>query len=185
MKVKDIIKISATLLAKDNVAGYLTTEGAQADKNTLREINVLITLLNGLLTELASTYVPMQKIEQTGGATEIEFCNLSENAIRIIDAQDKDKNSINYVHHTKSIKTSSPCYYLVYEYIPTQYDLEDSIGYDPKDITETIIAYGLCAEYCITEARYSEAIVFHEKYVEGIKSRKQTKNGKTVARQWM
>ncbi len=184
MKVKDIIKISATLLGKDNVVTALAMPLDFADNTTLREINAFTTLLNSMLIELASTYVPMLKTEEVGGVTEIVFKNLSENAIRIVEALDKDKNSISYTQKPDALKTKTPCYYLVYEYIPAQYDLEDSVGYTQNDITETIIAYGLSAEYCISEARYLEAVAFHEKYLEGIKSRSKIQNGKTVARKW-
>jgi hypothetical protein len=184
MKVKDIIKTSATLLAKDNVVRYLATENSEVDTNTLREVNVFTTLLNCLVSELAGTYVPMKKTEEIGEKNEILFKDLSENAIRIIDVLDKDKNSISFAQYTDKIKTTSLIHYVVYEYIPTQFGLNDSLSYTSKDVSKIVLAYGLCAEYCITEARYDEAMVFHEKYIEGIKSRNKTKNGKVVARVW-
>ena len=184
MKVKDIIKTAGTLLSKDNVVGFLIDENTNNDKNTLRDVNVFITLLNCLLCELAGTYIPMKKVENLNGETQIFFKNLSENVVRILSVFKKDGEKISYKQDVEKIQTSSPAYYIEYEYMPAYYDLNDVIGYSHKDVSKTVLAHGLCCEYLLSEARYSEAMIFHEKYVNGIASHKKCKNSKTVARVW-
>lgn len=184
MKIKDIIKTSSALLGKENVLGYLTDQTTFNDKFTLYEVNLFTTLLNNLLSELAGTYIPMVKTEKVNGATEVYFKNLTENAIRILDVLDFNERPVAYSLTAEKIKANSTFYYVVYEYVPTNYNLEDVIGYTAKDVSKTVLAYGLCAEFCISQARYSEALIFHDKYVNGIEKKQKRKNAKTVARLW-
>ncbi len=184
MKIKDIIKTSSALLGKENVLGYLTDQNTFNDKLTLYEVNLFTTLLNGLICELAGTYIPMIKTEKLNGETEIYFKNLTENAIRILDVLGENEKSVSYSLTAEKIKANSKCYSVVYEYVPSNYNLEDVIGYTAKDVPKTVLAYGLCAEFCISQARYSEALIFHDKYVSGIEKKQKRKNAKTVARLW-
>lgn len=184
MKVKDIIKASAMMLSKDNVVGYLTNENTNNDANTLREVNVFTTLLNCLLNELAGTYIPMKKTEKIDGKLEVEFKDLSENVVKIVEVLGENEERVIYEQKTQKLIAYAPCYYVTYEYVPSYYSLSDTIGYTHKDVSKTALSYGLCSEYLISEARYKEAMVFHEKYVEAIKNIQKTKNKKTVARKW-
>ena len=179
MKIKDIIKASATLLGKENVLSYLG-DASSANKETLSEVNVFTNLANLLLVELACSYIPMQKTEDVNGQLEIAFNDLSEKVVKVIDVLGCFGKSINYLVKTDRIVCSENPISVVYQYLPSNYALTDDIAYTEKDVSVSVLSYGLCAEFCITEARYEEAIFFHEKYILGLEKLKKQK----IAKWW-
>ena len=183
MKVKDIIKTSATILSKENVVKYLSSEDAETDLVTLSEVNTFVTLLNTILEELASGYVAMVKTENLHGKTTISFKDLTEKAIKIIGFYDANGQEIGFSQYEDHAVVYGYASTICYEYIPSSYGLNDVIGYT-TEVTLSALANGLCAEFCITEGRYEEGVFFHEKFVSQIENSKTLKSKKMAVRVW-
>ena len=179
MKVKDIIKTSATLLGKENVVKYLTDENQETDLITLSEVNTFVTLLNTLLEELASGYIPMVKTEDIGGKQKVAFSDLTEKILKIVAFYNANGNEVSYTQNTDHAIVYGYAETISYEYLPSSYGLNDVIGYT-KEITVLSLAYGLAGEFCITQGRYEEGVFFHQKFVDSIENVKKIK-GKTMA----
>ena len=71
-----------------------------------------------------------------------------------------------------------------YQYSPTNYALEDEIGYTEKDISSRVIAYGVASEVCIIEGEFEQAVMHHKRYVDEIALLTMPKNAMIKQRSW-
>jgi hypothetical protein len=82
------------------------------------------------------------------------------------------------------VKISRHCDSVEYRYRHTNYGLEDTIDYTEKDVSSTILAYGLAAEFALAEGDFDRACTMHDRYVEGVHAICKPKNRNTKARAW-
>lgn len=167
MTVKEIIKLAAVLLGRENVALY--GEGDQADSETLYQIDVLTRCVNLVVNELSNTYVPMVKCEEVNMSDgTVRFSDLAENALKIIGLYDCAGNELSYRQYPEYIKAERPVCKVSYRYIPANYGYTDEIGYRETEVPARIIAFGTVAEFCLTERMFEDACSWHKRYMDGI-----------------
>ncbi len=184
MNVKEIIKISCLLLNKQNVLDYLS--GGSPDSATLSTVANMSSLCNLVINELACTYVPMTKQEKVNFQSgKVYYTDLTERAVRIIDVTDTNGNSTPYQVTAEYVKCNYNASNIEYEFIPPNYDLEDEFSFSNPKVNARVLAYALCAEYCITEARFDEAVTWHKRYVDEICEICFPKNKSIKQRSWV
>lgn len=167
MTVKEIIKTSATLLGREEVVKYI--DGGQGDADTLSKVNVLTRLINLVINELAGSFIPMIKSEEISVLNDkIYYKDLSENLLNIVSVTDMHGNEISYEKKHEYIAVNLKNAIVEYEYLPANYGLEDSVGYEENQVSSRVLAYGLAAEFCITEGAFDEAVMWHKRYADGI-----------------
>ncbi len=165
MKIKEIINNSALYLGLGDVREYLVAQ-TDASEETLKTVGVLTGLCNLVISELASTYIPMTATEEVSAvAGKIFFENLNHAAIKVVSVKDRSGNEINFEVFPEYIKLKDGRFTVEYEYIPQNYGLTDDIGYGEKDVPQAALSYGLCAEYCITQCRFEEAVSWRKRYI--------------------
>ena len=69
-----------------------------------------------------------------------------------------------------------------YEYAPDKVGLDDEICYMEKDVPVRVIAYGVAAEYCITEGDFDQAVMWHKRYTDAISDICVPKNTRAAKR---
>ncbi len=183
MTIKEIIKISATYLGMEDVIKYLLE--LEEGEYTLTEIDTLTRLANMVINELACSYVPLTVREQL--ITErrmINFSDLSECALEIICAYDTDKEPVEYEQFPEYIISPSMIASVEYRYLPSNYGLTDKVGYNENQVPARVIAYGVVSEYCLTERRFDESVMWHQKYLDAISDICTPKNSKIKQRRW-
>lgn len=167
MTVKDIIKLTAVLLGRENIVLY--NHDDKADSNTLYQVDVLTRCTNLVVNELASTYVPMIKREQVNSnGGKVNFSELSENALKILKVYDVNGNELECKFHPEYLQANKSVGEILYRYIPSNYGYTDIMGYKETEVPARIIAYGVTAEYCLTERMFEDACAWHKKYMDGI-----------------
>ena len=72
-----------------------------------------------------------------------------------------------------------------YEYAPKNYGLDDDIGYTEQDISLSALAYGVTAEYCITQGLFEQAVMHHKRFVDNVAEICLPKNKKIKSRSWL
>lgn len=165
MQIKEIIKISALLLGRTNVIDYLDQK-ENCGEDALPTVNTFVGLSNLVINELACTYIPMCKTETVnveGG--KLYYGQLSERALKIRAVYNEDGKSVSFSEKPEYIDCPYSQVSVEYEFAPSNYGLEDEIGYMEKDVPARVIAYGVAAEFCISEGLFEQAITHHDRYV--------------------
>lgn len=185
MKIKDVIKIAATFLGRTDVTAYLESGETESGSETLQTVNLMTNLTNLVITELSSTYIPLKTTENVYSSMgKIYYSRLSQTPVRTVSVSFYGKQ-IDYGYNPEYLIVPHDGMYTVeYEYTPSNLGLDDHVGYTEKDITATILAYGLAAEFCITEGGFEQAVMWHKRYADGIERLCMPKNRRISERRW-
>ncbi len=168
MTIKDIIKTAAVFLNLTDVTEYLNGNVQTPAANTLSAVNSLTGLTNLVIAELAASYVPMTCTEtvQTDDG-KIVFASLTHNVTRILSVKNSFGHDAEFKLYPEYIKVFGGEYTVEYEYAPANYGLNDAVGFNGK-ITAALLGYGVAAEYCITQGRFEESLLWRQRYAAGV-----------------
>ncbi len=184
MTVKEILIKSATLIGREDVVSYLAND-AEASEATVNTVNIMVRLLNLVVNELASSFVPMIATERISAVDrKISYATLSNNPREILNAYGAfGSDCLLKVTHAFAV-VGEDAVDLEYSYFPPQLTLTDDVGYFERDIPSRVIAYGLCAEYAVSQGCYKDAVCWHERFCGGIAEFCPPKNKKIKGRNW-
>lgn len=187
MKISEIIKNSATLLAREDVVNYLSNENEkEVSKETLETVNLLTRLSNLVIRELAEGLILMEKEVEVLGKSSVSFLELGIEPLDIIAVYDRNGDKLKFNKDSYGITANGGLIYrIVYSYLPNNYDLNDSVGKFEKPISSSVLAYGVCAEFCLVEARFDEAFMWNDRYVNGVHAITKPKNGRVKGRNFV
>lgn len=186
MKISDIVLSVATYLGKSGVEKYLLNGDAEnATSETLMQTDVLTRLANLVINEIAGGYIPMIKKEKiTVDNGKIYIADLSENALEIKNVL-YNGQEVSFKIKGAYVQVFAAANEIEYSYMPHNYGLTDEIGYSEKDISSTALSFGVAAEYCLTEWRFEEAVMWRERFTDAMKKFCKIKNGKILERAWV
>lgn len=192
MKISRIIKATAELLGLSDVAEYLSAaESAnggnlpQADAATLSAVNTFKDLCNLVIGELASTYIPMVYRETLSCDGKIYYSAFTKRPVRVLSLKTADGVKAEFVGDFEYIRAKSGTYTVEYEYIPDGYTLTEEIGFAEGKPSEITLAYGTCAEYCVKEGRFQEAVAWRKRYTDAVEKCVLPKSRNSKGRVWL
>ena len=177
MTVKDIIKASATLIGRDEIVGQLN--GTQSCVEAQRSVDKMVELLNLVIGELYSSYIPLVTSEGR-----VYYDNLSKIAIKINKVFSAQNVELYFDVRSTYLQTDSGNVTIEYQFVPKKYALSDTIDYTEKDVPMHALVYGLCAEFCLSEARFEQAVAHHKRYVDAISQVVKLKSVNIKERSW-
>ena len=183
MTVKDVIKVQAMLVGREDVVDYLSGKTNNPSTVTLSATDVMVRCINLTIGELANTYVPMIASYVSSGS-EVHFSDLPEQISEVISVKDRAGSVKEYIFHPEKITGLSVGDVLEYSYIPPNYDLEDVIGYSETQLPVRLLAYAGASEYCLTERAFDESVMWRDRYINDLAILIRPKNTKIKARGW-
>lgn len=204
MTVKDILKTAAALLNLTDCTEYFaateavqsTEQGAaqsaaqgaeyQPSADTLAKVDILTRLANIVITELASSFVPIvcaEEVETSDG--KIVFADLAHKITRVLSVKNEFGHDAEFKLYPEYLKVFGGRYTLEYEYLPENYALSDTVGFTEGKITAALLGYGVAAEYCITQGRFEEAVLWRKRYSYGVERAVLPKNAAIKGRCWL
>ena len=166
MTVKSIVKLACIMLKKECAIKYLETGEVSGD--ALETVNALTSCVSLTVNELACSYIPLIKEESVDGSEKIAYSSLSENPLKILSILDDSGREIDFTQTAEFITCKKSANKIKYSYSPSNFNLEDITGYNEADVPARVIAYGVCAEYCLTIRAFSESVTFHKRYTESL-----------------
>lgn len=182
MKVKEIIMTASTLLGREDVVDYLANKKVESDDLTLRAIDLMVRCVNIVISELASTYIPMKK-KQVFTKSEVPFSEFDEKLTKVLSVTDNNGNQKNYRQYPDRLIIANGGI-VEYQYIPTNYALDDEVGYTKTEVSPTLIAYGSVSEFCLIERSFDESVMWRNKFISSLKNIILPKNKKIKERSW-
>lgn len=184
MKVSDIVTVAAQLINEEDIVGGLK-DYSNATDSARKKIELMVTLFNLEITELAGSFIPMKKTQRFCAAErKAEFKDFDEKVLEILAVYGANGEKINYELHPTELVVSEEEFTVSYSYIPAAYDINAVIGYDETEIPEGVLAYGLAAEYLLTERRFTEAVAWHARFEKAVKNLCAPENVRTKNRAW-
>ena len=185
MKLKDIIINVATYLSRKDVVDYLesTASSETYPSELIQTVSILKKLTNNLIKEIATTYVEMTFIDDISPANRIFVDSLSHSPLFIYNVYDKDDCKIDFTVKGEYIDTDKTAYKIEYSFIPEEYELDDELKFN-KEISLNVITYGVMAEHSLIGWKFDEAVMWRERFSDGLKSLIKPKNKSIKARIW-
>ncbi len=180
----DVVKNVAILLNRQNVINFLQNQGenfGDAEEQT----NQILSAVNLVVSELASSYIPMVKRESVRvEGNKIAIANLSERAIEIVDVTDQNSHPLKYFTRGFYIEVDAETAVVEYKYLPSNYGINENIEFIDARVTPRIIAYGACAETCLMERSFNESVTWRKRYTDEICKLVPPKSKTIKKRRW-
>lgn len=177
MSIKEMIKLTATIIGRNDVKLYVDDANSALLEDTVLLTENLLALSNLVIKELSATFIPMYKKEKvTAKNFRVRYDELSETAVEIKNVYDLDGDKISFSQTPEYISVRNSQVIVEYECVPKDYSLGDEIGYEESDVPLIVLAHGLASEYYVNTGRFEQAVMWHERYVDGVNSLRKTKN---------
>lgn len=186
MKLKDIIKLSAVYLGRENVVSYLESNTSTTDGNLLSAIDTFTRCANLVIAELSTSYVPLLKKETLQAENgKIYFSSLTETALEIVKVTDENGKEVDFIYKPDRIETDLSALNIEYKYLPSNLGLNDIVGYTERQVPSRIIAYGIAAEFSLCERAFDESVLWHNRFTSSLSLLLSPKNVKIKERSFI
>jgi hypothetical protein len=185
MKLKEIIKTSADLLGLKEISLFLSSETTDLDQVSKEKLDKLIELSNLVISELSCTYVPMVFVEKINVISgKINFTDLKKKILRVLFIKDENGNKVDFTCDYVSANVPNGNIEITYECQSDYVGLDEQTGYKSHQVSKGVLSYGVCAEFCLTERRFDEAVMWNKRYVDAVKEKIIVKNSRVKSRRW-
>ena len=186
MKVIDIVKTSATLLAREDVCDYLINQSTTPSRETLLCVDLLTRLTNLVISELADGQIMMIKEADVNNNSQSYPFPQGVKPIKIFYVLNEEGRKVDFITTEFGVKVEKGYITkLAYSYVPPNYGLTDRIGNFEKSVSVGILSYGVCAEYCLTEGKFEQAVMWHKRYCDSIDALITIKNANIKGRSFV
>ena len=184
MTIKEIVSTASNILGRQDVYNHLN-KTPSTDEDTLKTAETILNLINMVISELAGTFIPMIKKENVTSTTgKYYYSAFTQKPIEILGLYDADGNSINYEQTAEFVKIDNSSVVIEYSFIPPKYDMNSKVDYTDAQISSATLVYGLLAEYCIVIGGFDEAVMWHDRFIDGVKEKRKVKNASIKGRCW-
>lgn len=184
MTIKDIVLSAATFLNLTDVTDYLGSS-SEGDTATLHAVDLLTRLTNLVISELAASFIPLTCSETVLSSDgKIVFSELTHNVTRILSVKNQFGQDSEFKLYPEYIKVFGGEYTVEYEYAPENYGLTDAADFK-NAVTAALLGYGVAAEYCVTQGRFEEAVLWRKRYTAGVERVALPKSAQVKGRCWL
>ena len=161
MNVNDVLNKALDLLGITDI----TVAAGSSDDRLAKLVNALGVTYMQLITE----YAPLEKEENvtvTGGA--FDATTLTENLFDIVRLSDASGAPVKCRLKGRTILAEDGAYLLRYYYLPQSYPAVGGTLTVPPQVTLSLLARGVAAEYALESLMYEESLLHEKKYKEGL-----------------
>ena len=186
MLVSDVIGQALAFLDMDEYLEKFRAGGDDSDEEYNRAIGALLHCFNAVEDELARGYFPLvcsEKIKVSGGS--FYYTALSRTPVKILRLLSGNR-AVKFFTEPEYLAAKDGEYTIEYAYCPLEKSLDDSSDYDESAVGSRLIAYGVCAEYCLITGAYEASECWEARYVrETERLRPLPVGGHIPARRWV
>ena len=151
---------------------------------TEETVSAMVLLLNMVISELCASLVPMITEEDVSATDKLYYSALSKKVLEITAVYDNNGNNIDFKIRPDHAEIAGTCKKVEYNYHPEEYLFDSEIDYQEKDVSSSVLAYGLASEYALAEGDFERACTFHDRYVKSIEATKKMRNFMVKQRSW-
>ncbi len=176
MKVCDIIQLADILLGANIEENLFTKKEIDAELfdalKSNKRLSTLVKCANLVVNELCTEYLPIiytQKMTPSNDCI-IGYDAFDKELYQIRSIKDCQGANVKYRYLPSGIEVYSTLFPLAVDYavVPTKCEFFDSVTLGTTQLTERIIAYGVCAEYCLLSGMYEESQIWDKRYRDSL-----------------
>ena len=186
MTVREVLINTGILIGRQDIVSYFGEQINVGDE-TYEDVTFLLKIINLVVSELSATYLPLiskQFVTFYDGL--LSYDELYGKVVKIINVYDRAGKNVDFIDGAEEIllkdNNSYAELFVEYQYLLEEYTEESEIGYQERDIPARVIAYGVAAEYCISQGKFDEAVMHHKRYMSALQEMKGIKNVKIKGR---
>ena len=184
MFIKQIVIAAAILLNKLNVVKYIEKKQTEGDaKDMADKLTRLVILVIGELAMQGIYVIKTESFSIKDG--KVQFTSLGSRPLKVLKVEDAKGNEYPFEVFSKHLVTDERASSITYAYGIQNETLESKIFFSEYQISESIIANAVAAEYLLTVNEFESAVTFHDKFVKGIEGIKTVKNTKVKERSFV
>ena len=186
MLVSDVIGQALAFLDMEEYLEKFNAGGDVADEEYTRAVSALVHCFNAVEDELARGYFPLTCSEQiTVSEGRFYYTSLTRTPVKILRLLNDGRDE-RFVTEPEYLAAADGEYTVEYAYCPLTKSLGDSSDYDESKVGSRLIAYGICAEYCLITGAYEASECWEARYVrETERLRPLPRGGRIPARRWV
>ncbi len=190
MTVRDILINTGVMIGRPDVVDYFCDQ-VNMGEDVYEDIAFLVKIVNVVITELASTYIPLTtKEEVTFYDGKFQYAEFYKKAVKIVAVYDNLGNKIAFTETAEYIQlenfnSKSLNLTVEYQFLPEEYYEDSEVDYTERIIPAKVLAYGVAAEFCISQSRFEEAVMHHKRYMFALQEIKGIKNASIKSRSWV
>ena len=165
MTVREVIELSCSCLGREDLKKAIGNIPVQV------EVDSLVRCFNLVENEIALDYFPLKRTEKVAVKEgRIPYSALSSAPVNVHRVTSGGR-VISFTLFPEYAELGSRVgeAEILYSYIPTEKKLADKSDFSGK-ITARLMAFGVCAEYCLSNARYDEAALWEKRYREALRA---------------
>lgn len=161
MKLKEVIEICLTFLGDEDPTISSSTK-------TTAKIKLLVRCANIVIKEIACDYLPLTESKVcTVKDGAVEYTLLDHRVREILGVKSKG-NKTNWEALPSKLKIDDEGEVEIkYSYLPADIDLEEECDVDVR-VSPVCLALGTCAEYCLIDGAYEQAVTFNDKFMDSL-----------------
>lgn len=188
MKIRDITRLANIMLGGKICETAFTKDAVDEDLATLlssdKNLISLIECTNLVLCELAEEYLPLTTKETLFVNEIVPYTQFCKSPLQIISAY--QNGNIKYVYRPNGVDFGVTGNVDVeYSYRPENKEFLDEVEIGSGQLSERILAYGVCAEYCLLSGDYEESQIWDKRYKDNLLGALSKKSEMTVKnRKW-
>lgn len=201
MKVRDIVKLSATMLGLDELLDgskiYDETFDIEKEYNEITEgavksseektLELLTRCFNLVYKEIATDYIPLaivENIEVSGGS--FSLSKLDKDFYKLCRLENKFGIEVKCEIYDNVLYVKDGNYRIVYCYKPEFATLNSEVSDFNGKLTDRVLALGLNKEYCYVSGEYDQSGVYKSKFEESLEcAMRARKNIVMPRRRWL
>lgn len=183
MTVRETVLLAAKILGIDEgVNAYFDGESNEMQAQAER----LLSAFHLAECSLALDYIPLHAEDEVYAMSgRVDFSALENSPVRILGVTDIYGEPIAYTLYSKYLKTASGVVKVQYTYTPSVKELDDECAFDML-CSDSIVVYGLLAEYCLGVGLVAEAAEWDRKWKDLIATIYHTEKCKRFSsRRWV
>ncbi len=183
MTVKEIVLLAAKIIGiGEGVEAYFDGESNEMKRQAER----LVASFHLAECSLALDYVPLHAEDEVYAMSgRVEFSMLTNAPVRILGVADTYGNPLAYTLYSTYVKTEAGLVKVHYTYTPKEKDIDEESDFQFGS-TDSILAYGTLAEYCLGEGMTVEAAEWDRKWKDLIATMYHTAQCKRLSsRRWV
>ncbi len=201
MKLRDVVKLSATMLSLDEILTgdkifdetfEVTKEYNKVTEGVIKTdeektLELMVRCFNLAYQEIATDYLPLvvcEDIEISDGS--FDLTKLDNRFFKFVKLINKNSFEEKCEIYDDVLYAKNGTYKIIYCYIPSFAGLNSQLLDFNGKITDRILALGLCKEYCYICDRFNESTAFKTKFEDSLKACFKTKKNIVLPkRRWI
>lgn len=165
MTVREVIALSASLLGREDLKEQALSGKAEG------ELEALVRCFHLVENEIALDYFPLKRTEEVAVRDgRIYYSALSSAPVNVHRITSGGRViSFTLLPEYAELKGQAARAEVLYSYIPSEKGIDGVSDFSGR-ISARLMAFGVCAEFCLARGRYDEAEMWEKRYREALRA---------------